>query len=774
MKRLSVFVQLYLMLLLVLIMPVSLVVFYATNTLGDYAKDEVAQSTLEKLISSANAIELMMVNIVNGCIRFSQNNSFLELRKVPDYESLNMDTDNIFIAYDAYNTLKNLYVNDSLVYSNFYVGEDSDYVISSDKGICSTDNYLSLEWLQSLKEESPSQKKYWISRNMSTSTVAEARRNLTSEVTVPVLSYVYVVNSLTNATKGSMVCNISVNRLSRMIQSDTENGIGYILDSDNRIICHQDRGAFNQDATDDAVTERIRSSLAASGYFDMAIDGTEYLCAYYKSNFNNWTYVYRYDLNAMMGKASGLTFRALILIAAVIVFGTVLALYLSYQFFKPVRSLMRNISANDPSVKGMKNEWFYLENVFQNMKTQEEEMHGLLEKRMSDYIHLRLREALSGTIEKEEYLAELEKIFPYHHYMVIFAGVDGKNEFLKSTGTDERNYQFLRLENLFDETFSMEGYVSRSIRYRSSICTLVLNMKVYDQFKVPRLLEEKIKEVKLKAEEFFPYTMTMGISGVRTNLADLVFCAQEAEAAVRHRIVAGKNQTIFWNAGMNESKRYHYPYSSEKRIINLIVLGNTDLVCRELIRVKEQILMVEDISYDNVILIYQQLIGAMIKCLMEQGVNTSRVMGNGRVAYTSIASQDTIDEIEKYMLQFVESVREAIDHLHQEQPADQTHDKILHFLEEHYREDIDYEAAASELGISYSYMRKLVRENTGGSIVDFVNKLRIEEAKKLLTTTGLSISAIAEKVGYHNVQSINRFFKKYEGITPGEMRNITG
>ena len=49
-----------------------------------------------------------------------------------------------------------------------------------------------------------------------------------------------------------------------------------------------------------------------------------------------------------------------------------------------------------------------------------------------------------------------------------------------------------------------------------------------------------------------------------------------------------------------------------------------------------------------------------------------------------------------------------------------------------------------------------------------------EEAKKLLTTTGLSISAIAEKVGYHNVQSINRFFKKYEGITPGEMRNITG
>ena len=179
MKRLSVFVQLYLMLLLVLIMPVSLVVFYATNTLGDYAKDEVAQSTLEKLISSANAIELMMVNIVNGCIRFSQNNSFLELRKVPDYESLNMDTDNIFIAYDAYNTLKNLYVNDSLVYSNFYVGEDSDYVISSDKGICSTDNYLSLEWLQSLKEESPSQKKYWISRNMSTSTVAEARRNLT-------------------------------------------------------------------------------------------------------------------------------------------------------------------------------------------------------------------------------------------------------------------------------------------------------------------------------------------------------------------------------------------------------------------------------------------------------------------------------------------------------------------------------------------------------------------------------------------------------------------
>jgi YesN/AraC family two-component response regulator len=77
---------------------------------------------------------------------------------------------------------------------------------------------------------------------------------------------------------------------------------------------------------------------------------------------------------------------------------------------------------------------------------------------------------------------------------------------------------------------------------------------------------------------------------------------------------------------------------------------------------------------------------------------------------------------------------------------------------------------AADLGISYSYMRRLVREATGRSVLDNINQLRVREAKYLLLSTEKSVAEIAREMGYRNIQSLNRYFKKYEGFTPGEFR----
>ena len=69
-------------------------------------------------------------------------------------------------------------------------------------------------------------------------------------------------------------------------------------------------------------------------------------------------------------------------------------------------------------------------------------------------------------------------------------------------------------------------------------------------------------------------------------------------------------------------------------------------------------------------------------------------------------------------------------------------------------------------------MRKIVKQETGKSLLDLINNARIEKAKVLLRETSMYIKEIAEDVGYNNVQSLTRFFKKYEGITPGEFREI--
>jgi YesN/AraC family two-component response regulator len=162
------------------------------------------------------------------------------------------------------------------------------------------------------------------------------------------------------------------------------------------------------------------------------------------------------------------------------------------------------------------------------------------------------------------------------------------------------------------------------------------------------------------------------------------------------------------------------------------------------------------------------LAGATIKHLTEMGVNTSRLFSNRTNVYSAISSCDTLDEIRGLMGNFYQDI---LEYLNQDTGGDrELHGKILRYFEAHFREDTFFDDMAAELGISYSYMRKLVREATGKSILDNINQLRVREAKYLLLSTEKSVAEIARDLGYRNIQSLNRYFKKYEGFTPGEFR----
>jgi AraC-like DNA-binding protein/uncharacterized protein YbcI len=94
------------------------------------------------------------------------------------------------------------------------------------------------------------------------------------------------------------------------------------------------------------------------------------------------------------------------------------------------------------------------------------------------------------------------------------------------------------------------------------------------------------------------------------------------------------------------------------------------------------------------------------------------------------------------------------------------------YLDENYMRDMNIIDVADQLDISYSYLSKIFRIKTGVTLTDYLNKVRIENSKEYLEKTFLTLNEIAEKVGYNNVQSYQRFFKKYMNITPGDYRRL--
>ena len=77
------------------------------------------------------------------------------------------------------------------------------------------------------------------------------------------------------------------------------------------------------------------------------------------------------------------------------------------------------------------------------------------------------------------------------------------------------------------------------------------------------------------------------------------------------------------------------------------------------------------------------------------------------------------------------------------------------------------------LNVNASYLSTLFKLEMGVPLTDYVNRQRIEQAKKLLVVTDFPIKMIAEKCGIPDVYYFSRMFKKRTGCTPKVYRENT-
>ncbi|MGN1148830.1 MAG: 2-isopropylmalate synthase [Lachnospiraceae bacterium] len=94
---------------------------------------------------------------------------------------------------------------------------------------------------------------------------------------------------------------------------------------------------------------------------------------------------------------------------------------------------------------------------------------------------------------------------------------------------------------------------------------------------------------------------------------------------------------------------------------------------------------------------------------------------------------------------------------------------ILNYVQNHYR-DVTLEGLAESFHLSAPYLSKYIKEKSGKTFQDTVKEARLAKARILLKESSQNVEAIAESVGYENVEHFNRLFKKAFGMTPMQYR----
>ncbi len=97
---------------------------------------------------------------------------------------------------------------------------------------------------------------------------------------------------------------------------------------------------------------------------------------------------------------------------------------------------------------------------------------------------------------------------------------------------------------------------------------------------------------------------------------------------------------------------------------------------------------------------------------------------------------------------------------------------VEEYLAERVRETISLQDTAQHFGYSVSNIQKIFKAVTGQSIIVYFNKLKLEEAKKLIAENNMTFSQIASYLGYSNPNYFSRIFKTTVGMTPTEYANL--
>ena len=153
-----------------------------------------------------------------------------------------------------------------------------------------------------------------------------------------------------------------------------------------------------------------------------------------------------------------------------------------------------------------------------------------------------------------------------------------------------------------------------------------------------------------------------------------------------------------------------------------------------------------------------------IKVLFRQLLHLSQSNYYTNLSVNYILTSLLVEITEQVILDFKTSIKRNI-------PEVDVLPQILQWIKIHLTKNISLKDVAYEFNFSKEYLARYFKKRMGMSMQEYINYLRISDAKQLLCNSNLNIKEIAYELGFIDEKYFLKLFKKYENLTPKKFRN---
>lgn len=230
------------------------------------------------------------------------------------------------------------------------------------------------------------------------------------------------------------------------------------------------------------------------------------------------------------------------------------------------------------------------------------------------------------------------------------------------------------------------------------------------------------------------------------------------------------NESIQMYKANTPSPHVSYPYEKEKELLSKVKKGDIAAARGIVNDLLGYVLFSEGNSLDFVRFRAMELTALLSRSAMESGVPSDTVL---ELNNHFLQQFQRIRSMEEMCLQLQKTVEAFVECIFSNLPVADSKliTKAIQYIAQNYYQPLTLTTVAEQVHLNASYFSTLFKQSTGIAFKEYLNNVRIEEAKNLLANTDYSIIDIAIATGFESQNYFSKIFKKYTGITPRQFRH---
>ncbi|WP_409345595.1 helix-turn-helix domain-containing protein [Paenibacillus sp. MBLB4367] len=570
---------------------------------------------------------------------------------------------------------------------------------------------------------------------------------------------------------GLIIVKFKSKEINKLLANDRELGEVMILDENNRILAHSDPVQVGKDMSGAAEFQPIHSGSEAVGTYNSTAKANDDIgVTFRRSPYNGWTYVSVSAVDLITKDSRVIewyTYTACLLILAVTM---ILAWLGSRKMYSPISRLYRSLQAESKAAEPADtDELAFIGSQVDEMLHTKHRLTGIIEVQRRQVEELFLIKLYQGEVRSRE-IGEKLVNFAYQNTWDRICVMAVQIDSIEGTRYEEMDEDLLlfAINNIVGEIIPSTERLKPTVVRRTQVTLLGCLEESEEACK--KRINDLAAEIRQKVGHYLKLEVSIGISRFYGAIEEAHMAYQDATEALKYTIRIGTGSIIYIEDAEPEGTILSLlPGRTVQELLDAVKLADTARA-DHLLESYLQDIFQEKVSHREYFVPLTAFLLDLVRMAHHAGEPIASLYNGEKTLIDQLYRLKTVKEIGQWFRETL--LFPLIEQFEKKRKSQymRISDQMVEMIHAEAETDLSLDLCASRLGYHPDYIRGVFRKETGINFSDYLSGFRLRRAKEMLVETDMKISEIAERLRYNNSQNFIRYFRKQEGITPGQYR----